>query len=73
MTNNQRPAVAKIVEAFKSQLDAGVREQISSAQFASLAEMIEAAISEEIGSAVDILDEALKKLRATTRKAQLEL
>ena len=37
MSNNQRPIVGKIVDRFQSQLDEGVRQQITNAQFAELA------------------------------------
>ena len=73
MTDNLRPVAAKIVENFKSRLDGSVRKQISNAQFTDLAQMIDAAISEEIGSAADMLDETVKKLRASSRKSELEL
>ena len=73
MTDNQRPVVAEIIETFKSQLDNSVRKQISNAQFTDLGMMIDAAISEEIRSAADLLDEAAKKLRASSRKSELEL
>jgi len=73
MTDNQRPVVAKIIENFKSKLDDSVCRQISDAQFTDLALMIDAAISEEIRSAADLLDETVKKLRASSRKSELEL
>jgi len=73
MSNNQRPIVGKIVERFKSQLDENVRQQITSAQFAELALMIEEAVSEEVGAAADAVDEVVKRLRASTRKAEIGL
>ena len=73
MSNNQRPIVGKIVDRFQSQLDEGVRQQITNAQFAELALMIEEAISEEVGAAADAVDEVVKKLRASTRKAEIGL
>ncbi len=73
MTDNQRPGVARIIERFKSQLDPGVREQISNAQFTDLALMIDEAITEEISCAADLVEEAVKKLRASGRKPELEL
>jgi len=73
MSNNQRPIVGKIVDRFQSQLDDSVRQQITNAQFAELALMIEEAISEEVGAAADAVDEVVKKLRASTRKAEIGL
>lgn len=73
MTDNRRPGVERIIERFKSQLDPNVLEQISNAQFTDLALMIDAAIAEEISSAADLVEEAVKKLRASSRKPELEL
>ena len=73
MTDKQRPVGAQIVDSFKSRLDAGVREQISNAQYSDLAQMIDAALSEEIRSAADTLDQAVKQLRRSARKTELEL
>jgi hypothetical protein len=73
MTDNRRPGVERIIERFKSQLDPKVREQISNAQFTDLALMIDEAIAEEISSAADLVEEAVKKLRASSRKPELEL
>jgi hypothetical protein len=73
MTENQRPVVEKIIEAFRSQLNDSVREQISSTQFADLAIMIDEAIAEELGSAADLLEEVARKLRASARGPELGL
>ncbi len=72
MTDSQRPGVARIIESFKSQIDPKVREQITDAQFTDPASMIDEAIAEEIACAAD-LEEAVKKLRASGRKPELEL
>jgi len=73
MTDNLRPVVVKIIENFKSRLDASVRKQISNVQYSDLGMMIDEAIAEEIGSAADLVEEVARKLRASTRKAELEL
>ena len=73
MTDNQRPGTARIIERFKSQLDPGVRAQISNAQFTDLAQMIDQAITEEISSAADLVEDVVKTLRASGRKPELEL
>ncbi len=73
MTDKQRPTVVKVIEAFRSRLSDTARNQITDAQFADLAMMIEEAIAEELGTAADIVEEALKKLRAVTPKPDLGL
>jgi hypothetical protein len=73
MTENQRPVVEKIIQAFRSQLSDSVREQISSAKFADLAIMIDEAIAEEIASAADLVEEVARKLRVSARGPDLGL
>ena len=73
MTENQRPVVEKIIEAFRSQLSDSVREQISNVQFADLAIMIDEAIDGEMGSAADLVEEVARKLRASARGPDLGL
>jgi hypothetical protein len=73
MTENQRPVVEKIIEAFRSQLSDSVREQISSVQFADLAIMIDEAIAGEMGSAADLVEEVARKLRVSARGPDLGL
>lgn len=73
MAQNQRPVVVKVIEAFKSRLSDTVREQITDAQFADLAMMIDEAIAEELDTAADLVDEVLSKLRASVRKPELGL
>ena len=73
MTENQRPVVENIIQAFRSQLSDSVREQISSAKFADLAIMIDEAIAEEIASAADLVEEVARKLRVSARGPDLGL
>jgi len=73
MTENQRPVAGKIIDAFKSQLDESVREQISSAQYADLAIMIDGAITDELASAATLVEETARKLRENSRGPELEL
>lgn len=73
MTENQRPVVEKIIQAFRSQLSDSVREQISSAKFADLAIMIDEAIAEEIASAANLVEEVARKLRVSARGPDLGL
>lgn len=73
MTENQRPVVEKIIEAFRSQLSDSVCEQIGSAKFADLAIMIDEAIAGEMASAADLVEEVGRKLRANARGPDLGL
>jgi hypothetical protein len=73
MNENQRPVAGKIIDTFKSQLDESVREQISSAQYADLAIMIDGAITEELGAAAALVEEAARKLRKSARGPELGL
>ena len=73
MTENQRPVVEKIIQAFRSQLSDSVREQISSAKFADLAIMIDEAIAGEMASAADLVEEVARKLRVSARGPELGL
>ena len=73
MTENQRPVVEKIIQAFRSQLSDSVREQISSAKFADLAIMIDEAIAGEMASAADLVEEVARKLRVSARGPDLGL
>lgn len=73
MTENQRPVVGKIIDAFKSRLDESVREQISSAQYDDLAIMIDGAIAEELGAAAALVEDVARKLRESAPGPELEL
>jgi len=73
MTENQRPVTGKIIDAFKSRLDENVREQISRAQYADLASMIDQAIDTEAGAAAALVEEVAKKLRESARGPELGL
>ena len=73
MTENQRPVVEKIIEAFRSQLSDSVCEQIGSAKFTDLAIMIDEAIAGEMGSAADLVEEVARKLRVSARGSDLGL
>lgn len=73
ITENQRPVAGKIVDSFRSRLDESAREQISSAQYADLAIMIDGAITDELAAAAALVEETAKKLREKSRGQQLEL
>jgi hypothetical protein len=73
MTDQQRPVVGKIIETFKSQLESSAREQITSAQFADLAIMIDEAIKSELGTAAELVEAVAKQLRASARGPEIGL
>ena len=73
MTEDQRPVTGKIIDAFKSRLDESVREQISSAQFADLASMIDQAIGAEAGAAAELVEQVVRALRERARGPELGL
>jgi plasmid stabilization system protein ParE len=73
MSQNQRPVVAKVIEAFKSRLSDSALAQITDAQFSDLASLIDEAIADEVAAAADLVDELARKLRASARKPELGL
>jgi len=73
MADNQRPVVEDIIDTFKSRLSKSVCEQIGSAQFADLAIMIDEAISAEIATAADLVENVTRKLRENARGPELGL
>ena len=73
MSQNQRPVVAKVIEAFKSRLSDSALAQITDAQFSDLASLIDEAIADEVGAAADLVDELARQLRASARKPELGL
>ena len=73
MTDNLRPIVETVIKTFKSQLPDEVRDEITGAQYAGLAIMIDEAIGTEITSVAEHLEELAKKLRASARTRELGL
>lgn len=73
MTQNQRPVVQTIIERFESQLSETAKKEISNAQMTELAMMIDAAITEEIAAAADLVEAVAGQLRASSRGAELGL
>ncbi len=61
----------KVVEAFKSDLSKTTCGQISDSQFSQLADMIREAISEELETAVDLIEEVARKLREGVEKPDI--
>ena len=73
MTDNQRPVVGKIIDAFCAGLSDTAREQISSAQLADLASMIDQAIDAEAGVAAALVEQVARTLRERARGPELGL
>lgn len=73
MADNLRPVVGKIIDTFSSQLSDSVRAQISKAQFADLAMMIDQAIAAELESAAGLVEELARRLRESARGPELGL
>jgi hypothetical protein len=73
MTENQHPVVGKIIDAFRAGLSDSAREQISSAQFADLASMIDQAIDAEAGTAAELVEQVARTLRERARGPELGL
>ena len=73
MAENQRPVAGEIIDVFKSRLGKSLCEQIGNAQFADLAIMIDEAISAEIASAANLIEDVARKLRENARGPELGL
>jgi hypothetical protein len=73
MSEDQHPAVGKIIDAFSAGLSDKVREQISNAQFADLASMIDQAIDMEVAAAAELVEQVARTLRERARGPELGL
>ena len=73
MNEDQHPAVTMIIDAFSAGLSDNVRAQISSAQLADLASMIDQAIDTEIAAAAERVEEVARTLRERARGPELGL
>ena len=73
MSEDQHPAVGRIIDAFSAGLSDNVRTQISSAQLADLASMIDQAIDTEIAAAAELVEEVARTLRERARGPELGL
>lgn len=73
MADRHYELAEKVVETFKSSLSETAREQISDSQFGELALMIREAISEELETATDLIEEVARKLREGVEKPDLGL
>ena len=71
MLNHQQHRAIKVVASFRELLDQNVSQQISDAQYESLALIISEAISEELGLAADMMEDVVKRLRSASSKSEL--
>lgn len=72
--NDTHQAIAnRIVETFKAQLNAGVREQIPESAYEELLQMIRGALAAELNTAADLLEELVRRLRAQDQRGELGL
>jgi len=73
MTDRHEERARKVVQTFKDGLPAAVRSQITQSQLDELAGMIRAALSEELRSAADLIEQAAHKLRAEAESRNIGL
>jgi len=71
MTNRHQEHAEKIVAAFKDALDEGVRQQITDAQYHLLSNTIRQALGEELGVALERMEEIVRQLRTETERPEL--
>jgi hypothetical protein len=73
MTDHAQDRAQSVVDKFKEILSPEARGNISDAEFTELVALIRAAIAVELNASADLVDEVVKKLRATTDKPELAL
>ncbi len=73
MVDRHYELAEKVVEAFKSDLSEAMCRQISDSEFSRLADMIREAISEELETAVDLIEEVARKLREGVEKPDISI
>lgn len=71
MVDRHHELAEKVVEAFKSNLSETTCRQISDNEFSQLVDMIGEAISEELKTAVDLIEEVARKLREGVEKPDI--
>lgn len=71
MVDRHYKLAAKVVEAFKANLSETTCRQISDGEFSQLADMIREAISEELETAVALIEEVARKLREGVEKPDI--
>ncbi|UCE88939.1 MAG: hypothetical protein JSW10_11610 [Pseudomonadota bacterium] len=73
MTDGHRALADKVVEAFRSSLSETARAALGESDYDKLAQIISEALSEELNSAAEIVDDAARRLRAAVERPELEL
>ena len=73
MVDRHYELAEKVVEAFKSDLSEATCRQISDSEFSRLADMIREAISEELETAVDLIEGVARKLREGVEKPDISI
>lgn len=73
MTAHNQDHAQQVVERFKEMLAPQVRTSIADAEFTALAGLIHAAIAEELNATAELVEEVLKKIRASAEKPELGL
>ncbi len=73
MKNTHQELADKIVNTFKATLDESARQRVSAAQFDELAIMIREALSEELETAVELVEEVARTLRTRVQKPEIGL
>jgi hypothetical protein len=71
MVDRHYKLAEKVVETFKSNLSETACGQISDSEFSQLVDMIKEAISEELETAVDLIEEVATKLREGVEKPDI--
>lgn len=71
MTQRHQHQAEKIVSAFTDSLDENIRKQLSAEQLNNLTLMIKKALGDEIGMAIEQLENLIRELRTETEKPEL--
>lgn len=71
MVDRHHELAKKVVETFKSNLSETTCRQISGNEFSQLADMIREAISDELETAVALIEEVARKLREGVEKPDI--
>ena len=73
MTEQHRTLAEKVVDAFRSSLNESARTALGESDYDKLAQIMSEALSEELNSAAEIVDDAARRLRAAVERPELEL
>ena len=73
MKNKHQALAEQVVQAFQNKLDPQVLEQIGRAGFEDLRLLVEEALAESLGAALERVDDLMRELRADAGKHEIEL